>query len=188
MAGSPAMTSPLLRAALSALAAVAAVPALAAAPPTPTVAPATPLDGLTVAVSRTPPVVVSTFPATGATVRSGVTVLKVTFDQAMDAAAWDYAKGADGVLPSCLAKPRLLGDHRTFVLLCTTAPGARYAIRLNGDGARGFTGLGGRPASPYDLSFSTEPSDAVYSLPEALKVAGLKEDQNPVEGSAPANP
>ena len=79
----------------------------------------TALEGLTVAISKNPPGVVATFPAAGSTVDPGVMVLKVTFDQHMDPDAWRYAKGA-GEYPDCLAKPRLLADEKTFVLLCTT--------------------------------------------------------------------
>ncbi len=148
--------------------------------------PPTDLGGLTVAVSRTPPVVVSTWPAANATVPSGVTVLKVTFDQAMDPSRWSFAKGEGGDLPACLAKPRLLNDAKTFVLLCTTAPGVRYAVRLNDGTAPGFLGVGGRAAAPYQLDWTTQPDETVRSLPDALKVAGLKDDEGPVEGADPA--
>ena len=154
-------------------------------PPAPagTTAPAaaTPLSGLTVAVPATPPVVVSTFPAAGAAVAGGTLVLKVTFDQNMDGATWGYAKGDAGDYPECLAKPRLLSDERTFVLLCRTLRGKSYSVRLNsGDG--GFTSVGRRTATPFELQFTTSMADPVLTLKDAMTQAGLHDDDGPIEG------
>ncbi|HTK36163.1 MAG TPA: Ig-like domain-containing protein [Caulobacteraceae bacterium] len=147
----------------------------------------TPLEGVTVAVSRTPPTVVETFPAAGSTVDPGVTVLKVTFDQHMDPEAWRYAKGDAGAYPDCLAKPRLLADGRTFVLLCTTLSDRAYSVLINqADADTGFTGVGHRMATPFELNFTTAKGHPVSSLPEALTVAGLHDDEGPVESAEPA--
>jgi hypothetical protein len=144
----------------------------------------TALEGVTVAVSKNPPSVVSTFPAAGSTVDPGVTVLKVTFDQHMDPDAWRYTKGADGAYPDCLAKPRLLADAKTFVLLCTTLSNRTYSVHINeAEAESGFTGVGNRRAIPFELSFTTAKGHPVSSLPEALTVAGLKDDEGPVENA-----
>jgi hypothetical protein len=143
----------------------------------------TALDGVTVAVSKNPPSVVSTVPANGSTVDPGVMVLKVTFDQHMDPDAWRYAKGMFDY-PNCLAKPRLLADQQTFVLLCTTFASKTYSVRFNEtDQEVGFTNVGHRAAVPFELTFTTSKGHPVSSLPEALKVAGLKDDEGPVEGT-----
>ena len=143
----------------------------------------TPLEGLTVVISKTPPAVVSTFPAAGAAVDPGVLVLKVTFDQKMDPDAWRYAKGA-GDYPDCLAKPRLLADGKTFVLLCTTTSNRTYSVRFNEVGeSPGFTGVGHRMATPFELTFTTVKGRPVSTLPDALIKAGLHDDEGPVEGS-----
>jgi hypothetical protein len=141
-----------------------------------------------VAVSKTPPAVVSTVPASGATVDPGVLVLKVTFDQPMDPTVWRYGKGASGDYPDCLAKPRLLADAKTFVLLCTVGSDKSYSVRFNDGTEPAFTSLGRRAATPYALNFSTSKGRAISSLPEALKVAGLSDDEGPVEGVEPAKP
>ena len=178
--------SPSIAATYAGLVALALAPAQAGAqtahaPATPQGT--TPLEGVTVAVSKNPPMVTGTFPASGAAIAPGVLVLKVTFDQHMDPDAWRYAKGGADY-PDCLAKPRLLADGKTFVLLCTTRAEKTYAVRFNeADQEVGFTGVGHRAALPFELTFSTVKGRPVSSLPDALTVAGLKEDEGPVEGS-----
>ena len=141
----------------------------------------TSLEGLTVAISKTAPSVVSTFPAAGAAIDPGVLVLKVTFDQHMDPEAWRYAKGG-AEYPNCLEKPRLLADGKTFVLLCTILSSRTYSVRFNEDGeTSGFTGVGHRAAVPFELTFTTIKGRPVSNLPDALIKAGLKDDEGPVE-------
>jgi hypothetical protein len=168
---------------LTALALAAGASAQTAHAPAAAPAGSTALDGVTVAVSKNPPRVVSTVPANGATVDPGVMVLKVTFDQHMDPDAWRYAKGMFDY-PNCLAKPRLLSDQETFVLLCTALALKSYSVHFNETGEEiGFTNVGHRAAVPFELNFTTSKGHPVSTLPDALKVAGLKEDEGPVEGS-----
>jgi hypothetical protein len=148
--------------------------------------PTTPLDGLTVAVPRTAPVVVSTWPAQGAVIAPGALVLKVTFDQAMDPDMWGYAKAGSDAYPLCLKKARLLNDGRTFVLLCTTGDATAYAVGLNGGAGPGFASVGHRAAEPYELKFSTSKGRSVTSVKEALTAAGLKDEDNPIMGAEQA--
>ena len=143
----------------------------------------TALEGVEVAVSKNSPSVVSTVPKAGSTVDPGVMILTVTFDQHMDPDGWRYAKGANGEYPDCLAKPRLLGDSKTFVLLCTTLSNRNYAVRFNEPEEAGFTGVGHRSAVPFELNFTTAKGHPVSSLPQALTVAGLHDDDSPVENS-----
>jgi len=147
---------------------------------------ATALDGLTVAVPRTPPAVVSTYPAAGVSVAPGTLVLKVSFDQSMDPDSWAYAKAAVGDYPQCLAKPRLLADARTFVLLCTTGESVSYSVALNAGAASGFTSIGHRSATPFELRFSTSSARPIRSLQEALSAAGLRPEDSPIEGAEQA--
>ena len=74
------------------------------------------------------PHVVASYPAQDASVPAGVLVLKITFDQPMTADAWSYAKADGGDFPSCLGRPRLLNDKKTFSLLCTVAPKGSFAV------------------------------------------------------------
>ncbi len=141
-------------------------------------APPTPLSGLTVAVPATAPIVAASFPSAGATIAGGTLILKVVFDQNMDADAFNYAKAADGDLPECLAKPRLLRDERTFVLLCRVLRGKTYAVKIGGDG--GFASVGHRTAEPYELKFSTSMAEPVLTIKDAMTAAGLKDDDGPI--------
>ena len=151
-------------------------------------APPTKLSGVTVtAPSPTLPKVVSTFPADGKSVASGALILTVTFDQKMNPDGWDYGKGADAY-PSCLARPRLLADEKTFVLLCTAPSNARFSVTLNSAaaGQGGFENLAGQKATPATFNFTTE-DKALVTIPEAMTAAGLKPDQGPVMDIKPAS-
>lgn len=147
---------------------------------------ATPVEGLMVEVSKTPPSVVSTFPAQGAAIGPGVLVLKVAYDQTMDAEAWSFKPPPGGALPDCLARPRLLDDRKTFVLLCTVGANGSFGVDFQGgaEGA-GFANSGGRAALPYQLSFSTHDWSGSNNLKDALALAGLRPQDNPVMSSKP---
>ena len=146
----------------------------------------TPLSGVVVAApSKQLPQVVSTYPAAGATVKPGVLVLKLTFDQRMNPAAFKFDRGADGY-PSCLARPRLLPDEKTFVLLCTVGASGKFSMQLNGPGDGGFINLADQRASPLLLQFSTQDGLSLASMKDAMKAAGLKDEDDPVMDKKPA--
>lgn len=176
----------LIAAVLWASAAAAQAPAPQAPPPQTPAASAgdNTVAGVAVTAGQ-PPVVVSTYPAKDAKVAPGVLVMKVTFDQAMEAGHWSYGKAAAGDRPDCLNTPRLLGDGKTFVLLCTLAPGKTYGVALNDAADRGFASAGDRRAARYDLPFSTSSAEPVRSLKDAMKAAGLSDVDMPVESGLP---
>lgn len=150
--------------------------ALAAAdPPTPPIPPRPPheVQGLTVSPVTAPPRLAESFPAEGQAIAPGVLVLKLTFDQKMLAGGFDITAAPNGEAPTCLKTPRLLNDEKTFVLLCTTAPGKSYALALNAGGQEGFANIGRTRAAPATLTFSTTTADPVRKLDEAMKVANL---------------
>jgi hypothetical protein len=124
------------------------------------------------------PTVTSTYPSAGGSVPGGTVILKIIFDQPMAPDAWAYARSPDGDFPDCLAQPRLLGDQRTFVLLCSLAmPNRPYALEINL--APRFASANGRSAKPYTMKFST--TDAITrSLHEALQQAGLDDSADPI--------
>jgi hypothetical protein len=138
-----------------------------------------------VAPAKTLPMVVSTFPATGGKVTSGALILKVTFDQVMSPDGWDYAKGTDAY-PQCLARPRLLSDEKTFVLLCTAPPNARFSVAFNATRSGGFENLAGQRATSAVIDFSTDDGKALATIADAMTAAGLKPDQGPVMDIKPA--
>jgi hypothetical protein len=134
------------------------------------------VQGLTV-VPGPGPAVKSTYPAAGASVPGGVVVLKIVFDQPMTPDAWAYGRSADADAPDCLAKPRLLADQRTFVLLCTVSENHAYAVDINA--APRFASTLGRSAQPYTLKFSTT-GDMTRALHDALSQAGLDDVDDPI--------
>jgi hypothetical protein len=134
------------------------------------------VDGVVV-VAGPGPKVTASFPADGASVAAGGLVLKVVFDQPMAADAWSYGRSAAGAFPACLARPRLLADQRTYVLLCTVAPRRSYAVALNA--APAFASAQGRSAKPFLLRFSTA-DVGVRNVHDALVQAGLTDADEPI--------
>jgi hypothetical protein len=142
---------------------------------------ATPLSGVVVsAPSKTLPTVVSTYPIAGATVAPGVLVLKITFDQRMNPSSFRFDRGGADRYPACLARPRLLPDEKTFVLLCTVGPGGQFSMQLNGPGDGGFANQADQRATPMLLQFTTQDGASLASMKDALKSAGLKDEDDPV--------
>jgi hypothetical protein len=141
-----------------------------------TAAPATPVSELRVP-GGPPPKVTASFPAQGAETPAGVLVIKLVFDQPMAADSWSYGQAPGGDFPSCLAKPRLLADKRTFALLCSVAAHKTYAIAINP--APAFAAANGRLAKPDTLSFTTTDTQVV-ALHQALDQAGLTDADEPI--------
>lgn len=162
--------------ALCALLLLVAAPALAQAPATGSAT----VAGVEVTATP-PPTIVATFPAQDATVAPGVLVLKVAFDQRMQADAWSYAAVAGTDDPKCLSNPRLLSDEKTFVLLCTIEAGKAYGVGLNLTPDKAFTDRGGRKPPPLELRFKTSAAEPVRSLKSAMTVAGLKDLDMPID-------
>jgi hypothetical protein len=172
---------------LAALAAGTATAQTSATPP-PVPAPPAPtaLSGITIAApAKTPPKVVSTFPAQDQTVTPGALILRITFDQKMSPDGWDYAKGAERY-PQCLARPRLLNDEKTFVLLCTAGGDGKFSVAFNAGAGGGFSNLAGQRATPSSLDFATSKAESLATIEDAMKAAGLKKDEGPVMDKAPA--
>jgi hypothetical protein len=161
-------------AALSAGLAHAAPPPEAAGLPPKTVAP------VTVMPRSNPPKIVGSFPAQGQVMAWGVLVLRITFDQEMDKEGFAFAAAPGGEMPKCLKTPRLLKDEKTFVLLCTTGPTARYSLAFNAPPQGGFTNIGGKRAAPAQLAFSTNDEPGPGNLDDALKAADLTPEDGPV--------
>ena len=171
----------LTRPTLMLLCLAAATPALAQTSSSPTR-----LSGVTVSAPEpTLPKVVATYPAAGKAVAPGALIVKVTFDQKMDPDGWNYAKGQD-TYPQCLARPRLLPDEKTFVLLCTVPGDAHFSVAFNGTADGGFVNLAGQRATASAVDFTTDDSKSVATIADAMKAAELKPDEGPVMDIKPA--
>lgn len=144
----------------------------------------TTVSGVTVTatVSKTAPVVASTFPANGAIVAPGVLVLRVTYDQRMLDGGWSYVLSAAGDYPECDKTARLLDDHKSFALICRTAPDKAYAVWFNHGPYQNFVNPGRKPGAPYHLRFKTSDADPIFTLEAAMKAdPALPPGSNPAE-------
>jgi hypothetical protein len=139
-------------------------------------APGTTVEDVVV-VAGPGPTVSSTYPATGSSVPGGVLILKIVFDQPMQAGEWAYGPAADGDFPKCLADPRLLADQRTYVLLCSVPASHSYAVQINPDPR--FHSAAGRSAKPFTLTFTTT-GDMTIDMHDALANAGLADTDDPI--------
>lgn len=157
--------------------------AAAAASAAPSKAPQTPpnvVAPLTVFPRTDPPKIVTSFPAAGQVIAPGALVMWISFDQKMDAAGFAFSAAAGGRMPNCLKTPRLLNDEKTFVLLCTTAPGQSYGVAFNATPKEGFRNVAGSTAAPAQLAFSTNNDQGPRDLDSALKVARLTDQDVPI--------
>jgi hypothetical protein len=103
-----------------------------------------------------PPVVVNTFPETGATgVDPELREIRVTFSEAMADGSWSWVMWDAAQFPRTTGQPQYLSDQRTCVLPVQLEPGKVYAIWLNSETNHGFREQSGQPALPYLLVFET---------------------------------
>lgn len=170
-----------MRAALVLFACLGAAGAALAAPPPGD--PPTDVSPVTVTPRTEPPKLVASYPAAGEAVAPGLLVLKFTFDQAMLRSRFDIAPAPGAEAPECLEAPRLLDDGKSFALLCRTRPGKAYALAFNRGATGGFANSGETRAQPANLAFTTTAGEPVRALKDALKAAGLREIDIPVQES-----
>ena len=105
-----------------------------------------------------PPVVVKTFPESGASgVDPALAELRVTFNAPMKVGQWAWCTWGEGpeYFPEMRGTARYLEDGRTCVLPVTLAPGKVYAVWINTREHVSFQDRSGRPAVPYLLIFET---------------------------------
>jgi serine/threonine protein kinase/cytochrome c-type biogenesis protein CcmH/NrfG len=108
-------------------------------------------------VAGLPPVVVETWPVSGARdVEPGVVEIRVRFSKAMADGGWSWSTAWQDSTPESVGNPNYEPDHRTCVLKVKLEPGRTYAWWLNSDQFKNFTDPAGRPAVPYLLIFQTK--------------------------------
>jgi hypothetical protein len=109
-------------------------------------------------VAGLPPVVVETFPASGASnVEPGITEIHVRFSKEMMDGSWSWSTAWQDSTPEIIGEPAYEPGGRTCVIKVRLEPGRTYAFWLNSDKFQNFTDKTGRPAVPYLLIFSTKP-------------------------------
>ena len=134
-----------------------------------------------------PPNLVSTYPAQDETVPPGVLILKAAFDQQMSPSVWNYAPAPGAEPMDCVKTPRLLGDQRTFVLLCRVLANRTYGVTFNATRDGGFANLGDNPARTAVLTFKVTSDDPVTTVRRAMEAAKLASDQMPVQDAPMAS-
>ena len=106
-----------------------------------------------------PPVVVETFPASGARdVEPGETEIRVRFSKEMTEGSWSWSTAWENSTPEFIGQPYYEADARTCVVKVKLEPGRTYAFWLNSENFKNFKDSAGRPAIPYLLIFQTKPN------------------------------
>jgi hypothetical protein len=160
-----------------------------AQPPSSPASASTTVSGVTVTASRETPKVVGVYPAQGASIAPGILIIRVTYDTRMQGQSWSYVSSRDGEYPECAASPRLLDDHKSFALICRTLPKKTYALWFNHGDYQNFTSVSRRPATAYELKFTTSDADPVWTLEDAIKAdPGLPPGSNPAEAEGKRRP
>ena len=108
-------------------------------------------------VAGLPPVVVETWPVSGARdVEPGMAEIRVRFSKEMADGSWSWSTAWENSTPEMVGQIHYETDQRTCVLKAKLEPGRTYAWWLNSDKFKNFTDLAGRPAVPYLLIFQTK--------------------------------
>ncbi len=118
----------------------------------------------------TRPKVVSAFPEPGATVRPGLVILRLTFDQPM-ACEVGFAPAAGGKLPRMPETPIVLlsSDRKTIRTVVQVEPATSYGAMTGPDTAFGpFKSLSGTPAETHTFRFTTSAGPRANTTCEAL--------------------
>jgi tetratricopeptide (TPR) repeat protein/tRNA A-37 threonylcarbamoyl transferase component Bud32 len=108
-------------------------------------------------LAEQPPVVVETFPVSGAQdVEPGEVEIRVRFSKLMTAGSWNWSAAWENSSPELIGQPRYEADSRTCVVKAKLEPGRTYAFWLNTEKFQNFTDKAGQPAVPYLLIFRTK--------------------------------
>lgn len=104
-----------------------------------------------------PPVVVKTFPESGAKdVAPGVVEIRVTFSKAMKDQSWSWSSAWKDSTPLSDGPPKYEVDQKTCVLKVKLDPNKTYGFWLNSEKFHGFQDQSGKAAVPYLLVFKTK--------------------------------
>jgi len=107
-------------------------------------------------LAEQPPVVVETFPVSGARdVAPGDVEIRVRFSKPMTDGSWSWSSAWENSAPDLLGEPHYLEDHCTCVLTARLEPGRHYGWWLNSQNFQNFKDHAGTPAVPYLLTFET---------------------------------
>jgi len=114
--------------------------------------------GITVStLNEQPPVVVETFPASGAyDVAPGETEIRVRFSKEMANDSWIWSATAENSTPEFIGKPHYEADARTCVAKVKLEPGRTYAFWLNSEKISQLQGQRRPSGDPVFADFPNE--------------------------------
>jgi MFS family permease len=126
-------------------------------------------------LAEQPPVVVETFPVSGAhDVELGETEIRVRFSKEMTDGSWSWSSAWENSTPDFIGQPHYETDGRTCVVKVKLEPGRTYAWWLNSEKFLNFRDSENRPAIPYLLIFQTKSwVGTTTNITSAEKVAEL---------------
>jgi serine/threonine protein kinase len=108
------------------------------------------------ALAEQPPVVVQTFPVSGARdVEPGEVEIRVRFSKEMADGSWSWSTAWENSTPDFIGQPHYEADGRTCAVKVKLEPGETYAFWLNSEKFHNFQDSAGQPAVPYLLIFQT---------------------------------
>ncbi|WP_174299417.1 hypothetical protein [Caulobacter sp. S45] len=115
------------------------------------------------------PRVLDSHPAQGGVTAPGFVRVRVSFDAPMSCFSEVTSDGgeSDPCQPDGTWE---LPGRRSFVMQCRLEPSTDYRMRFRRAEGQGFVGLSGRPAEPFDLSFSTSSGPSVTSPEQAVSL------------------
>ena len=113
--------------------------------------------GSNLILAEQPPVVVETFPVSGARdVEPGETEIRVRFSKEMADGSWSWSTAWENSTPDFIGQPHYEADGRTCVVKVKLEPGRTYAFWLNSEKFHNFQDRAGQPEVPYLLIFQTK--------------------------------
>jgi len=129
-------------------------PAPAPPPGEPAITPAPPHDW-----RKDRPVVVATFPETGAAdIDPATPEIRVTFSKSMTDKSWSLVRSSEHDFPESTGDVYYLDDRKTCVMPVKLEPNTKYVVWVNTANYQNFKDREGRPAEPYMLTFTTASS------------------------------
>ena len=116
--------------------------------------------------AETAPRVVDSYPEQGGVVAPGFVRVRVSFDAPMSCFSEVTADGGESDPCQPEGTWELPGRH-SFVMQCRLEPSTDYRMRFRRSEGKGFVGMSGKPAEPYDLSFTTSAGPEVSSTAQS---------------------
>ena len=132
----------------------------------------TPVFGDDIQLKDLPPVVVGTFPASGAkNVDPALTRLKIAFSKSMSQNSYSLCIQEKDAFPEVDGAPTFAKDGKSCLVKVALKPNKTYVIWINSAKIANFKDLSGHSAVPYLLVFKTADKEFVADKTKAAEAA-----------------